>query len=256
VPDKKVVLEQIKKLMGWCPMKDSLRNEGQVELFYGHNSENRSKFETLSAEFQERNPPKVKVLYKGYGIPKIVFSMIVAELIVYIFKLYTGSFIFDTFLPLILYITLLALILYNRTTAVLTPEMIVVQRCLFKSLILRKEDITQIKASKNKGHSYRLPLRLLLLAVLITTLPQTIERITRSLYTETTPLSYKLIGVLVDLWMVAYILVIYYYVFELAAPYQQVITITTRANLNLEFYTDEPEEIMGILKNEKYENEE
>ena len=234
---------------------ERLSPQRKTRRLYGHNSENRSKFETLSAEFQERNPPKVQVLYKGYGILKIVFSMIVAELIVYIFKLYTGSFIFETFLPLVLYITLLALILYNRTTAVLTPKMIVVQRRLFKSLILRKEDITQIKASKNKGHSYRLPLRLLLLAVLITTLPQTIERITRSLYTETTPLLYKLIGVLVDLWMVAYILVIYY-VFELAAPYQQVITITTRANLNLEFYTDEPEEIMGILKNEKYENEE
>jgi hypothetical protein len=175
--------------------------------------------------------------------------MAVAEVIVLIFGLYTGSFIFRIFLPLILYLALLALILYNRTIAMFTTEKIVIRRFLFKSLVLQKADIAQISVSENKGHSYRWLLRLLLLAALIFTLPQTIESITRDLSMETTPLSYKLIGVLVSFWIVAYALV-FYYIFELAAPYQQILKITTRSNLNLEFYTDEPKVIMAILEKE------
>lgn len=66
---------------------------------------------------------------------------------------------------------------------------------------------------------------------------------------EAAPAFIKLGSVMVDFWIVAYVLVIYLYIFEPTVPYQQILKITTRSNLNLEFYTEEPEEIMSTFKN-------
>ncbi|AKB56395.1 hypothetical protein MSBRM_3397 [Methanosarcina barkeri MS] len=51
-----------------------------------------------------------------------------------------GSF-FDFFSSLILYLAFLAFILYNRTTVLLIPEKIIICRHIFRSLVLKKEDI-------------------------------------------------------------------------------------------------------------------
>lgn len=128
----------------------------------------------------------------------------------------------------------------------LTPEKIIIRRHLFKSLVLQKEDIERISVSNYKGHSYRWPLRLLILGTLAIRIPQIVESTTRVLQ-ESAPAPSKLSLVLVEFWSIAFVLVIFY-IFELLTPYQQILKITTRSNLNLEFYVDEPEEIMGILK--------
>jgi hypothetical protein len=107
----------------------------------------------------------------------------------------------------------------------------------------------QTSVSKNKGNSLRWPLRLLILVVLAIQLPHTVESITRDLQMEAAPAFIKLSSVMVDFWIVAYVLVIYFYIFEFTVPYQQILKITTRSNLNLEFYTEKPEEIMATFKN-------
>lgn len=74
---------------------------------------------------------------------------------------------------------------------------------------------------------------------------------------EAAPAFIKLSSVMVDFWIIAYVLVIYFYIFEFTVPYQQILKLTTRSNLNLEFYTDEPEEITSTFKNkneQKIEN--
>jgi hypothetical protein len=262
-------IEYLRKLMGWCPMKDSIRKGRQEDSYSGFKSENGSfQLMPFPSGLQESKVIKAQAMYKGLGIAKILFLMLVALLPPIVIPLLgfgfspspTGpdhivifdpglSLILDIYLTLILYLGLLAIILYNRTTVMLTHEKIIIRRHLFKSLVLQKEDVAQISVSKKKGYSYRWLLRLFFLAVLIFTLSQTIENITKDLSMETTPLSYKLIGVLVSFWIVAFYLVLYY-IFELAAAYRQVLKITTRSNLNMEFYTDEPEEIMSILKKE------
>ncbi|HII02964.1 TPA: DUF1673 family protein [Methanosarcinaceae archaeon] len=132
----------------------------------------------------------------------------------------------------------------------LTPEKIIIYRHLFRSLVLRKEDIVQTSVSKNKGNSLRWPLRLLVLVALAIQLPHTVESITRDLQMEAAPVFIKLSSVMTDFWIVAYVLVIYFYIFEPTVPYQQILKITTRSNLNLEFYTEEPEELVSAFKNE------
>jgi len=265
-----VFIEYFRKLMGWCPMKDSLQKERQENFFSRFKSEN-GNLQLMSSpkSLQEGRVLKAKVLYKGLGIAKIYLPILLVLFLPIIIKFLGFGFssptgpehnvvIFDPGLNLILlifqtlfiYLALLAVILYNRTTtAVLTPEKIIIRRHLFKSLVLQKEDIAKISVSMNRNCTYRWVLRLLLLAAFIYTLHQPIESITKELSVETTPLLYKLIGVLSSFWIIANTLV-FYYIFELVAPYRQVLKITTCSNLNLEFYTDEPEEIMSILKKE------
>jgi hypothetical protein len=67
---------------------------------------------------------------------------------------------------------------------------------------------------------------------------------------ESAPTSEKLSLVMVNFWNIAFVIVVYY-IFELLTPYQQTLKITTRSNLNPEFFTDDPEEIMAIIKKEK-----
>jgi hypothetical protein len=265
-----IFTEYFRKLMGWCPKKDSLRKGRQEDFFSGFKSENESlQLMPSPMSLQEGRVLKARVMYKGLGIAKIYFTMLLVLLLSIIIPLFGFGFssptgpdhnvvvfdpglnlILDIYLTLILYLALLALILYNSTTtSMLTPEKIVIRRHLFKSLILQKKDVAQISVSKHKSYSYRWLLRLLLLAAFIFTLNIPIESIKKELSAETTPLPYKLIGVLMNFWTVANTLVLYY-IFELAAPYRQVLKITTCSNLNLEFYTDEPEEIISILKKE------
>jgi Protein of unknown function (DUF1673) len=264
-----MTLEHIKKLMGWCPKKDSLRKGRQEDFFSDFKSENESlQLMPYPAGLQEGKVLKAQAMYKGLGIAKILFSMLVVLLLPIVISLFgfgfspspTGpdhnvvifdpnlSLILDIYLTLILYLALLAIILYNRTTVMLTHEKIIIRRHLFKSLVLQKEDIVQISVSKNKGHSYRWPLRLLILVTLAIRLTQIVES-TTGVLRESAPVSSKLSLVLVEFWGIAFVLVIFY-IIELLTPYQQILKITTHSNLNLEFYVDEPEEIIGILKKE------
>ncbi len=240
-------IESLRKLVGWCPMKNSLRNEKQENCFSSSKMENESQLTPYSAGLQEGKVLKGKFLNKGYGIVKIIITALVISLILGLCSP-AGSF-FHLFPSLIPYLTLLALILYNRTTVMLTPEKVIIRRHLFRSLVLRKEDIVQTSVSKNKGNSLRWPLRLLVLVTLAIQLPRIVESIARDLQMEAAPTFVILSSVMVDFWIVAYVLVIYFYIFELTVPYQQVLKITTRSNVNLEFYTDEPEEIMATFKN-------
>jgi Protein of unknown function (DUF1673) len=242
--------EYFRKLMGWCPLKDSLQKGRQEEFFSEFKSENGNRLVPSSTGLRESKILKGHaVLSRDLGIVKITLTLLIILIVMtYVSVNSNLDSILHIFYSFIQYLALLALILYNRTTVMLTPEKIIIRRYLFKSLILQKEDIAQISVSKNKGHSYRWPLRLLVLATLAIRLPQIVESIIRTLQ-ESAPVSEKFSLVLVQFWSIAFVLVIFY-IFELLTPYQQILKITTCSNLNLEFYVDEPEEIMSILKKE------
>lgn len=189
------------------------------------------------------------VLSRDLGIVKITLTLLIILILEICISANSNlDYILHIFYSCISYLALLALIFYNRTTVTLTPEKIVIRRCLFKSLVLRKEDIMQTSVSRSKSHSLRWLMRLLVLVTLAIRLPQVVASITRTLQ-ESAPTSEKLSLVMVYFWNIAFVIVIYY-IFELLTPYQQTLKITTRSNLNMEFFTDDPEEIMAIIKKE------
>lgn len=241
----------LRKLMGWCPMKDSLRKGRQENFFSDFKSENGNlQLMPSPAGLQEGKVLKAHViLSRDAGIVKTTLALLIILILSMAVSMNSDlDFILHIFNSFIQYLALLVLILYNHTTVTSTPDKIIIRRHFFKSLVLRKEDIAQISVSKNKNHSYRWAVRLLTLAALAIQLPWTVESITKTLQ-ESDPTPEKFSLVLVRFWSTAFVLVIYY-IFELAAPYQQTLKVTTRSNLNLEFYIDKSEEILEILKNE------
>jgi hypothetical protein len=242
-------VKYFRKLMGWCPMKDSLQREKHEENFPGFKLENMSQLVPPSTSLEGKVLKAQVSLSKDNGIAEFAILELIIVIILAIYS--SGSSVFKILSLFITYLVLLTLILYNRNTVLLTPEKVIIRRHLFKSLVLRKEDIMKISVSKNKNHSLRWPIRLLYLAVLPMILLQKVEGITRGLQVrETAPDSAKLSLFLVTFIGVAFLLVIYY-IFELLTPYQQTLKITTRSDLELWFYTGEPEEMIAILRNEK-----
>ena len=125
---------------------------------------------------------------------------------------------------------------------------ILIERPLRKPFILEKEDVTQISVKKNKDHSVRWVFRLLSIACmslyLVVTIMMDLKTLERS-----SPEYPEFSTFLIQLSFIT-VLLVQYYKGELETPYQQAINITTRSNLKLRLYIDEPEEILRILKNE------
>jgi hypothetical protein len=245
-------IESLRKKVGWRPMKNSLRNEKQENCFSSFKLENDSQIAPRSAGLQEGKVLKAQVsLSRDGGIAKIVFPALIVFIISAIYI--SGNSVLDILPFLIMYLAFLALILYNRNTVTLNPEKVIIHRHLFKPLVLRKDDILQISVSKNKNHTYRWPTRLLTLTFLAIQLHRIVEGIIRGLQIrETSPVSAKLTLFLGEFLVVAFLLTLYY-IFELLTPYKQTLKVTTHSNLNLEFYIEEPEELIAVLRNEKKE---
>lgn len=236
--------------MGWCPMEDSIKKERRKDSYFSFGLEKLGQPVPSPTSLQEGKILKARVNFsRDAGIVKINIILLITLFAMIYISMVSNLNSLHILYSFIQYLALLALILYNRTTVLLTPEKIIIHRRLFRSLVLRKEDIVQITISKNKGRSLRWPLRLLALVAFAIQLPHTVESITRDLQMEAAPVFIKLSSVMTNFWIVAYFLVIYFYIFEFTVPYRQILKITTRSNLNLEFYTQKPEEIMATFKN-------
>jgi hypothetical protein len=242
------LVKYFKKLMGWCPIEDSINKEGREDSCFSFELENWGQPVPSPADLQEGKILKGQVSFsRDGGIVKMTSALLII-LILMIYLSMISNFDFTQLYLFIQYLALLALILYNHTNVMLTPEKLIVHRHFFKSLVLRKEDIVKTSVSKNKGNSFRWPLRLLILIVLAIQLPHIVESITRDLQMVGAPAFVILSSIMEDFWIVAFVFVLYY-IFELTVSYQQILKITTRSNLNLAFYTEEPEEIMAAFKN-------
>lgn len=245
-------IEYLRKKVGWCPMKSFFGNEKQENCFFSFKLDDKSQLAPDSANLQESKVLKAQVsLSRDCGIAKIVFPALIVFIISAIYI--SGNSVFDILPFLIMYLAFLVLILYNRNTVKLTPEKVLIHRHLFKPLVLQKDDILQISVSKNKNHTYRWPTRLLTFTFLAIQLHLIVEGIIRGLQIrETSPISAKLTLFLGEFLVVAFLLTLYY-ILELLTPYKQALKVTTHSDLNLEFYIEEPEELIAVLRNEKEE---
>jgi hypothetical protein len=252
VPDKAVVYEQIKKLMGWCPMKDSRKKERQEDFFSGFRSENGSlQISSSPASLGESRTLKACAsIFDNRWILWIViitFLTFIVSLLIWTFSP-EGSFLI-LFSGLIWFLLPLIFFLNRPNTVEVISGKILIKRPLHKPFVLEKEDFTQISVKKNKDHSLRWFFRLLNIALislyLVVTIMMDLKALERS-----SPEYHEFSTFLIQLSSITTLIVLYYNG-ELEMPYQQIINITTRSNFKLRLYIDEPEEILGILKNEE-----
>lgn len=188
-------------------MEDSIKKEWREGSCFSFGLEKQDQPAPFPLDLQEGKILKAHAnLSKDAGIVKInVILLVTLFAMIYISMISNLDPVFDLLYSFIQYLALSALILYNRTTVLLTPEKIIIHRHLFRSLVLRKEDIVQT-SSKNKGNSLRWPLRLLILVAPCIQLPHTVESITRYLQLEAAPALVILSSVMVDFWIVAFCL--------------------------------------------------
>jgi hypothetical protein len=224
VPAKIVYFEQIKKLMGWCPLKDSLQKGRQGEFFSGFKSENGNlQLMPSSPNPQESRTLKARVsLFDDSWILwvlAVVFFTLIVSLLVWTYNSPEGSF----------------LILFSGLIWFLIPLMFLLNR-----------PNTVVSVKKNKDHSYRWLFRLFFITFILLFLSQIILNDLRILGGSATEYP-DISNFLIQFAQVTFFLVLFYNG-ELVAPYQQVINITTRSNLKLRLYIDELEEIMAIIK--------
>jgi hypothetical protein len=243
--------EYIKKLMGWCPMKNSFGKRWEEDTFHGFKLRNESiQLDLSPMDPHESRIPKVQVsLFDFWALTITVFVSIIS----FITSLLVWAYIpEDSFLiifsGLVIFPIPLIFFLNRPNTVEVMSGKIVIKRPLRKPVVVEKEDIRQISVTKNENHSLRWLIRLFYVIFLPFYLGEGIIETLRNL--ERSFPDYIVLSLfLVRLAGVAFFLVLYYNV-EILAPYQQTLKVTTNSNLNLQFFTEEPEELVTILKNE------
>ncbi|MGA9189668.1 MAG: hypothetical protein WB014_14175 [Methanosarcina sp.] len=135
--------------------------------------------------------------------------------------------------------------LLNRpNAATVIPGKIIIKQPMRKPVVIEKEDVTQISLTKNESHSLRWLIRLFYVFFFIVTIMMDLKDLER-LASDYSKLSISL----TKLSKITFFLVLYYN-FELLIPYQRTLKVTTRSNLKLWLFTDNPEELTGFLKKE------
>ncbi len=249
MPAKAAAFEQIKKLMGWCPMKGSLREERQKDCLPGFELENRSvQLSSSPVGLQESRIFKAQVShFPGWKPVIIILFAAVSSFLLWIYS-HENSFLF-ILSQLILYLPLIVPLLshFPGTVAVM-PEKLIIKRPLRKPFVIEKEDIKQISVPKNDNHSLRWPMRLFYLATISFILLHAVERINRDLQPEEAATFSAKLSLFLGKFLVVSFLFVMYYIFELRAPYQRVLKVTMHSNLKIWIYTEEPEELKAFIK--------
>jgi hypothetical protein len=248
MPAKIFIFEQIKKLMGWCPVKNSLRKEDNYPNF---KLENRNiQLVPSPLDMHESRILKVRVsLFDG----KWVLWVLIITFFTIIVSLFfwtcipEGSYLV-IFSGLIMFLMPLMLFLNLPNTASVMPGKIIIKKPMHKLAVIKKEEIKQISVRRT-GNPFICWLMRLLYVIWMPLYFK--KEIMTTLYDlkMSFPDYVELSLFLSHLALLAMFLVMFYNS-ELMAPYQQALKVTTNSNLRIWLYTKEPEELIAVFKNE------
>ena len=248
MPAKIFIFEQIKKLMGWCPVKNSLRKEDNYPNF---KLENRNiQLVPSPLDMHESRILKVRVsLFDG----KWVLWVLIITFFTIIVSLFFWTCVPEgsnlvIFSGLIIFLMPLMLFLNRPNTASVMPGKIIIKKPMHKLAVIKKEDIKQISVRRT-GNRIGCWLMRLLYVIWIPLYFK--KEIMTTLYDlkMSFPDYIELSQFLRQLALLTMFLVMLYNS-ELTAPYQQAIKVTTNSNLRIWLYTKEPEELIAVFKNE------
>ncbi|HII80943.1 MAG TPA: DUF1673 family protein [Methanosarcina sp.] len=242
----------IRKFMGWCPMKNSLQKDGQEDCFSEFKLENRNiQLVQSPLDMHENRIFKLRVsLFDG--------RWVLWALIITLFTIIVSLF-FWTCVPegsnlvifsgLIIFLMPLMLFLNRPNTASVMPGKIIIKKPMHKLTVIKKEDIKQISVRRT-GNPFICWLMRLLYVIWIPLYFKKEIMTTLHDLKMSFPDYVELSLFLSQLALLAMFLVMFYNS-ELTSPYQRAIKVTTKSNLKIWLYTEEPEEITAILRNEK-----
>ncbi|MGI5990846.1 MAG: DUF1673 family protein [Methanosarcina sp.] len=250
MPAKIFIFDQVKKLMGWCPMKNSLRNGREEDNYPDFKLENRNiQLVPSPLDLHESRILKARVsLFDGKWVLIITFFTIIVSLFFWT-CIPEGSYLV-IFSGLIMFLMPLMLFLNLPNTASVTvmPGKIMIKKPMRKLVVIKKEEIKQISIRRT-GNRFGCWLIRLLYVIWIPLYFK--KEIMTTLYDlkMSFPDYIELSQFLGQLALLTMFLIMFYNS-ELMAPYQQALKVTTNSNLRIWLYTKEPEELIAIFKNE------
>ncbi|AKB34500.1 hypothetical protein MSSIH_3810 [Methanosarcina siciliae HI350] len=242
------VIEAFRKLMGWCPMKNSLGN-GWQEGNYPFSKMGNGSIQLDPSPVNLRRNKILKVrysLFDRWTVIVAIFTLIISLLLwIYIPE---DSFLI-IFSGLIMFLIPLILFLNRPNIAEVTSGKIIIKRPMRKPLVIEKEDVMQISVTRTENHYLRWLVRSIYVVFIplyfVKEIMPTLQEMERS-FPEYIDLSLFLLNL-----TVLVMFLVMFYNFELMAPYQRILKVTARSNLELSFFTDDPEKLTGILKKEE-----
>jgi len=154
MPDKIFIFDYIKKLMGWCPMRDSLRNGNQEHFFSEFKSGNWN-IQLIPSPTSLQDSRILKARASIFGGWWGVIIIALAGVSSMVLRTYSpeGSFLI-LFSGLIIFLTPLILFLNRPGTVKVNSGKIIIMRSLRKPLVIEQEDLRQISVTKNENYPF------------------------------------------------------------------------------------------------------
>jgi hypothetical protein len=240
------VAETIRKIMGWCPQKDYVLKHVENEN-YKLGSAALYKMDTHLDE--EKN---IILDYQYMDIVHIAVTLFVA--IVAVFALFMVGFVLPIYriFALLLFasailIASLILLYQARSIVEFTSHAIIIQRPLFKSIVIGKDRILKTEIVKNHNHTIRWVILPAAIILLIVSGMDLIDVVSQHM-AQSFPFS-VIIPIVFSKATIMLLFLVLFYKSKIRSysPNTLKITTKTKKNIILYLYVDNPEELMSRL---------
>jgi len=229
-------LENIRKMMGWCPQKDFTLAQTGIDkyehsyAFLANTDAHQGKGTDIIIDYH-------KDLFKIVSLAGVgFFALIIASLIFPIL----GFFIT---LPILVGY---AVLLYQEKTKVeFTQNSINIQRPLFKPVIIPKDSILKFEIVNNLSYTMRWTIPLLVIVMLIYFRKSAIDIF---IYMAKNPPFYSVFLSILGKLAIVMILSVLFYKNYIRKKYPKVLKIILKDGSNVIFYADSPQELMNKLE--------
>ena len=232
-------VEYIKRMMGWCPQEDSA-------LMYAKPIKQDIDF---NSTYKKRANPNEKIS----AIVDIEHELAIitgGAFVAFIF-LFIASFIFPrlwyfTFLPV--FLATLVLLIHVRTNVEFASNGLIIQRWLFKPVIVSKASILKTEIVTNNNHSRRwsfLPMAIIVLILFAKSAMRTIGIISKDI-AQGAPIPVFIPLIFADITMALFLLVLFY-MWKIRSYYPNGLKMTLSNGNKITFYADNPLELADKL---------
>jgi hypothetical protein len=234
-------LENIRKMMGWCPQKDfgfmqagdTKHRTGMHDFFDGYGDTQKKRWKKVL----------VDVPFLDSGMIRIFLPIWIAGFILMIVVNYYS--ILDFFIILAYYLTLLLLVLENRTTVELANGTIIIHRPFLRSIVIKKNEITKTQVIKNFAHTTRWIFRPVALILLIILATHNINAIYTNIE-KTLPMLVTIVNIF-SIPLITVMGAVIFYNFEIRTHYKATLNVTINKR-QVAFYVDNPDEFCVMLQ--------
>ena len=248
-----VSLEDVKRLMGWCPQKcfdlaDARREKHELydDKFYqkdSHAAKGVTTGEKLIIYYQDINTASI-VIIAGILLLIVMAIFFIIALFLPIFR----NFVYIIFSMAFFIISFLMIYYSYRRNAELTAGSIIVNRPFQKSIVIPKDSILKTEVVKNYNHSFRwiFPLMVIIMsAFFMNNIINVSSRYFAGNYSllDTISIVFVYIGIM-SLYMSIY------FMGKKTTPYRSALKITAKLKneVSLYVYVNDPQEMKNTLE--------